>query len=277
MDEAEGLRTLPIASLKYIPNEREQGSWITPASTEAVARDQKGMPVPPDALLAGYADSAQIYLDEGAQHVRAMSEKLQMSGFDIASARRVLDLGCGIGRMIRHLPDHAANAECWGVDISARHIQWCKWHLSPPLHFATTTTIPHLPFADGYFDLVYAGSVFTHIEDLADAWLLEVRRVLSPAGRAYLTLHDEHTIELLETDPICSRHWLADQLRSNPHYQQNKNGFGMLVIGRDVMCQVFYRREYFTRMCAPSFEVAGVHPAAHAYQTAWVLKPNGSR
>lgn len=29
-----------------------------------------------------------------------------------------------------------------------------------------------LKFADGYFDVIYGGSVFTHIDDLADAWFL---------------------------------------------------------------------------------------------------------
>jgi len=272
MDESEALRSLPLASLKYIPYERAHTSWSAPPDAGA-ARDGTGMPIPPDALMAGYADSAADYLDGGALNVRTMTDKLQMSGFAMPSARRILDFGCGVARMIRHLPAYSPGAELWGVDISAPHIQWCKGHLGPPLHFATTTTIPHLPFADGHFDLVYAGSVFTHIDDLADAWLLELRRVLSLAGRAYITLHDDTTIDLLENDPVYSRHWLADQLRASPQYQERKDTFGMLVIGRDVGSQVFYRREWFTRMAGPSFEVIAVHPIAHGYQTAYVLAP----
>ena len=101
--------------------------------------------------------------------------------------------------MIRHLEDFAESSEIWGLDINAEQIFWCKQHLDPPFHFATTTTIPHLPFEDGYFDFVYAGSVFTHIDDLADSWLLELRRVLSRDGRLYVTIHDNRTIELLNT------------------------------------------------------------------------------
>jgi len=44
---------------------------------------------------------------------------------------------------------------------------WCQQRMSPLFKFATTTSFPHLPFEDGYFDFVYAGSVFTHITDLA--------------------------------------------------------------------------------------------------------------
>jgi ubiquinone/menaquinone biosynthesis C-methylase UbiE len=69
----------------------------------------------------------------------------------------------------------------WGVDINARHINWCQLNLRPPFSFATTTTAPQLPFEDGYFDLIYSGSVFTQLSDLADAWILELRRVVRKA------------------------------------------------------------------------------------------------
>lgn len=273
MDDAEGLRTLPIASLKYVSHQRERNSWVALAAPGPVERDAKGLPIPPDELLVGYADSAAVYLDGGAMHVRTMNEKLQASGFDLGAARRILDFGCGIGRMIRHLVDHNTTAEIWGVDISATHVEWCKRYLRPPFHFATTTTFPHLPFPDGHFDLVYAGSVFTHIDDLPDAWILEVRRVLSPAGRAYVTLSDDHTIHLLETHWSYSRHWLAAQLLGTREYQENKDSFGMLVIDRGLGCQVFYRPDYFERMLLPSFTIAARYPEAHGLQTGYVLTP----
>jgi len=90
--------------------------------------------------------------------------------------------------MIRWLARFAAECQIWGVDISARHIVSCQENLNPPFNFATVTTQPHLPFEDRYFDLIYCASVFTHIDDLADAWLLELKRVTHPGGRAYITL-----------------------------------------------------------------------------------------
>ena len=173
--------------------------------------------------------------------------------------------------MIRALDDEARQGEVWGVDISATPIHWCKTHLSPPFRFATTTTIPHLLFPDGFFDLVYAASVFTHVEDLADAWLCEVRRILAPAGRAYVTIHDDSTMELLNS--VYADHWLGQMVRSSPAYQDCGGRYGMLVIDRDTASQVFYSREFFLRTLAPTFEVLGVHPGVHGYQTAYVLRP----
>jgi SAM-dependent methyltransferase len=65
--------------------------------------------------------------------------------------------------------------------------------------FATGTTAPHVPFEDRTFDLIYCGSVFTHISELAEAWLLELRRILRPGGYVYVTIHTRHTIDLLLT------------------------------------------------------------------------------
>ncbi len=83
--------------------------------------------------------------------------------------------------MLRWFPG-GDGTERWGCDIKGETIAWCQQHPSPPMHFVTTTTLPHLPFEDKYFDFVYCGSVFTHIIDLPDAWFLELRREIRPAG-----------------------------------------------------------------------------------------------
>ena len=43
------------------------------------------------------------------------------------------------------------------------------------------TAFPHLPFEDNTFTLIYAGSVFTHILQLMDAWVMEFPRILKPS------------------------------------------------------------------------------------------------
>jgi ubiquinone/menaquinone biosynthesis C-methylase UbiE len=53
--------------------------------------------------------------------------------------------------------------------------------------------LPHLPLGDNSFSLVYAFSVFTHIDAFELAWLAELRRILRPGGMAYLTVHTERT------------------------------------------------------------------------------------
>jgi SAM-dependent methyltransferase len=156
-----------------------------------------GLPIPPKELWEGYGLNEQEYLQSGRRHMLTMQEILARAGSTTDDVRRVLDLGCAAGRMLRFYPYEQGRSELWGVDINAKYINWCQQHLSPPLLFATVTTLPHLPFEDNYFDLVYCGSVFTHITDLADAWLLELRRVLRKGGYAYITIQDKTSMEIL--------------------------------------------------------------------------------
>lgn len=110
---------------------------------------------------------------------------------------RILDYGCGIGRVLRHFAGHADQwQEFWGCDIHDGSISWLKANLSPPFRFANNLEVPHLPFEDGYFDLVYGISVFTHLtEDQWEGWLKELRRITRPAGAILLTYHNRVAYE----------------------------------------------------------------------------------
>jgi ubiquinone/menaquinone biosynthesis C-methylase UbiE len=249
--------------LAYLPHRIGEDFGL--ARRTAVLRtlhDETGLPMPPPELWLGYN-----YPEHGKTHVTAMLEILHASHFDFRPGDRVLDFGCGAGRMLRHLHELANTCELWGVDISAEHIFWCKRHLSPPFRFATTTKVPHLPFEDRSFRFIYCGSVFTHIDDLADAWLLELRRILTPDGRLYVTIHDNRTIELIDGGRAQWLNWV----RTRPVYRQFKDSLDMMAIGRDNESQVFYDRDYFSRMVSQSFDVLSVSPEAYFYQTAFLL------
>jgi SAM-dependent methyltransferase len=95
--------------------------------------------------------------------------------------KRVLDFGCGAGRVLHAFLPEAATGEFWGCDLHRPTIAWLDEHLSPPLRFYVNDEIP-TPHPEGYFDLVYAISVFTHITHEWSAWLLELHRILKPEG-----------------------------------------------------------------------------------------------
>jgi ubiquinone/menaquinone biosynthesis C-methylase UbiE len=252
-----------LAYMPYLPGK----DYSLPRSAPPTGvGDEAPLPVPPPELWLGY-----YYPAHGSLHVRTMLDIVEAGGFGFADGDRVLDLGCGAGRMIRHLAPLAERCEIWGADISAEHIYWCQRNLSPPFHFLVNTKVPHLPFADGSFQFVYCGSLFTHIDDMARAWLLELRRILGEQGCAYVTIHDEHTVRLFdqyEAPPAIVR-----QMRTSPTFVAAKAGSDMFTIGRDEQSQVFYTIEWFTRLLAPMFEIVSVTPEAYFYQTAILIRP----
>ncbi|HEX9985394.1 MAG TPA: methyltransferase domain-containing protein [Thermoanaerobaculia bacterium] len=256
--------------LAYIPY-KAQSDYVLPASQP---RDSEGddahLPIPPRELWLRYNYRA------GAKgQVGTMLQIVRTSGVEFETGDRILDFGCGAGRMIRHLQPLAGTCEIWGTDISAEHVLWCKRNLQPPFHFATTTKVPHLPFEDRSFRLIYCGSVFTHIDDLADTWLLELRRIMATDGRVYLTFHDEHTIELWEKRREKLPSWLRAVVNS-PIYRESK-AFDMITVGRGHLSHVFYNRDYFLRTLRSMFEVISVTPEAYFAQTAVLLKRKPSR
>lgn len=175
----------PYVSAKLRPLQQDDAYSIERRPGPDVPRGGPGsLPIPPQELWegAGYGRTTGEYLGIGQSHVSVMLDVLQAAGRSPRELARVMDFGCAAGRMLRFYPYVEGHSELWGVDVSAKHISWCQRFLSPPFLFTTTTTAPHLPFEDNYFDLVYSGSVFTHITDLADTWLLELRRIVRRGG-----------------------------------------------------------------------------------------------
>jgi SAM-dependent methyltransferase len=235
----------------YVQSLSGESTYCRKQSNPTAKTEGERLPVPPKDLWLGYAKDAETYISGGQHHVTNMIRALEANGFSARGAKRTLEFGCGAGRMIRHFPEIAPNAELWGVDKSAEHIRWCIENVTPAIHFATTTMVPHLPFEDRYFDLIFCGSVFTHIEDIQEAWLLELGRVLRPSGKLYITINDEHTVRLLDTQYRDNP--LAKFMQEQPIYRTHKNDFDMIVIGRGEASHVFYSSRYFQFIIPPHF------------------------
>jgi SAM-dependent methyltransferase len=223
--------------------------------------------VPPAELQEGWGPD---YLGTGQRDVESMLRVLEQAGGPAASLRRVLDFGCSAGRMLRFFPE-PEQRECWGVDIKASHIAWCQENLSPPFLFATTTTFPHLPFEDDYFDLVYCGSVFTHIGDLPDATFLELRRVLRPGGFAHITICDEHTIEALHAR-YAERPFTESLRRLDAETGVLGEDYAFFSVGVDPWTLVFYDSSYLIEKWSRLMEFRSLTPEAMTYQTALLFQ-----
>lgn len=107
---------------------------------------------------------------------------------------RVLEIGSGKGRLLRHLIDHGYSAT--GVEVRPEFIAESRrlFGALPVTRISGTA----LPFAAGSFDAVLSFDVFEHIAD-SDAHLREVRRVLAPGGRYLLQTPNRWTNVVFET------------------------------------------------------------------------------
>lgn len=105
---------------------------------------------------------------------------------------RVLDFGCGCGRVMTYFRD-LQSALLYGTDIDEQAIAWCKENLAEFASFTVNSDWPPLPFEDGFFDLIFSVSIFTHLpEKMQIAWLEELRRASRPGALVLLSVHGEH-------------------------------------------------------------------------------------
>lgn len=162
----------------------------------------RGLPVPPARLRAkvvGKAD-AETFLSTGRDHASVLHYVLSQSGVELESVPRVLDFGCGCGRVIRWWPRVEGTA-LTGCDYNPALVRWCERNL-PFASFAVNELLPPSPFGAGSFDLVYSLSILTHLtEEAQRAWIAEWRRILAPGGYLMFTVSgDSYTHKLSDEE-----------------------------------------------------------------------------
>ena len=133
---------------------------------------------------------------------------------------RVLDVGCGIGRMAAPLTSYlSGGGEYYGFDIVKMGIEWCQKNITarhPNFHFAHSdirnryynpegayeASSYRFPYADDSFDFVFLTSVFTHMfpRDLEN-YAGEISRVLKRGGTGFITMFllNEQSKALIES------------------------------------------------------------------------------
>src|SRR5689334_5947876 len=114
--------------------------------------------------------------------VQHESGKRLVDRLAIAEGMRVLDVGCGTGRLTRFIAERVgANGDVVGVDPLPDRIELARSRGSAA-RFEIRQAEDLGAFADASFDVVCMASVLHWIVDKAKA-LAEAQRVLKPGGR----------------------------------------------------------------------------------------------
>ena len=143
----------------------EQFAETTKYTDEALHTDGRQERVSPPLLGAGVRN-------------RMLRRFLDLGGDD-----RVIDLGCGSGRMMAWNADTGA----WlvGVDVSPYFSEEAIER-----HDLVLGDLRRLPFPDGAFDKAWSLDVFEHLSiDALQAMLREANRVLAPGGALFVYTH----------------------------------------------------------------------------------------
>lgn len=113
---------------------------------------------------------------------RALVKALVSRYADGAHGRKVLEIGCGTGAIMKELESLAATV-C-GLDISPAALRYCRQRGIESVCVADAAS---LPYQDNRFDLVVGVDVLEHVEDDAGA-LREIYRVCRPGSLLIVTV-----------------------------------------------------------------------------------------
>src|SRR2546423_10798599 len=174
-----------------------------PVGSEPHARGQPRVIDIPNAALRESSSDADL------GNFYAVGEAWAQLAMSLAptSTPRIVDVGCGCGKMARFFVLNPAIQYC-GLDVFGPAIAWCReaFQHFPNFRFehldvyssvynANGTVPPEtaiLPVDDASADVVICGSLFTHLLEPAFVhYLREVARILAQNGRALVSIHDE--------------------------------------------------------------------------------------
>jgi SAM-dependent methyltransferase len=142
----------------------------------------------------------------------------------VSSTARILDYGCGYGRVMGELSEHGFS-DVSGVDLSPALIERGR-QLRPALRFAVLESPPALACASASFDVVVLFAVLTCVpdDDAQRALVAELSRVLVPGGLLYVS-------DLLLQDDTRNHH------RYSAHVQQFGTPYGVFTTDDGAVCR----------------------------------------
>jgi len=177
-----------------IPKPMRQFVRTVAAELPMVLRDavddirDRSLPGPIRRYEVGGTTSRAQFLEVGK---RGAEELMWAMPRAIAKEDVVLDYGCGCGRIARHF---AFIENFYGIDVDASAIRWCKRHLHG------TYDVRPFPPAGIAFTIIYAVSIFTHMDEPEqDRTLAAIHRALAPDGIFIATLHNPEHVHVRET------------------------------------------------------------------------------
>lgn len=151
----------------------------------AVAQTHPTAPPPDLTYRVAHTRDADDFLYSGL--ITVFDFMAFIAEHDRSPSPRVLDWGCGSGRMSIHIAEQFPGIKLTGCDIDAEAVAWCREHI-PSGEFHVIDPAPPTTLPRGGFTSIIAYSIVTHLSrELQTAWVAELHDLLADDGILVLT------------------------------------------------------------------------------------------
>jgi SAM-dependent methyltransferase len=213
-------RLAALSSMDATPRsigEKSDAAWLDTLTRSVTSEFVDGVRYPrfpnDDLQRRTVGNAGVAAVREAFAFYRHVTEQLSRLQRPLAHDSRVLDFGVGWGRILRCFLREVDPSGLYGVDVSDTFLEAAR-STSVPGTFDKIKPDGRLPYPDGYFDVAYAYSVFTHLPAaLEHNWLSELSRTLKPGGVLVATVQPPRFIDFIENlsqDQVGRSNWYRE-------------------------------------------------------------------
>lgn len=169
-------------------------------SAMSVSEDQVIRAISPnDEMFNAWGRDEASYHAVGRAGLDCVLRALDAAGKPMEEVHRVLDLPCGHGRVLRYLRAAFPEAEITACDLLRDGVDYCAATFGAvPVHSHEDPV--RIPLERNAFDLIWVGSLLTHLDAPPLARIPSRVRQLAPTGRSP-RLHHARSAGLQQYDP----------------------------------------------------------------------------
>jgi SAM-dependent methyltransferase len=205
-----------------------------PVAEKAFGRVDRRL-YPDDGMFQG---NDEHYLWVGASALKAIDAAIQLAGID--GVMKVLDFGCGAGRVTRWLCAGFPEAEISATDLRESDLEFCAKTFGVTA-WPSGIDIDALQAPDCY-DLIWAGSVLTHLPAAKSLNLLnKLIGWTRQGGLVVVSLHGRAAIDNRRRNVLAYLHDAGWQAIESEYHRlgygyadyENQTGYGISVVSLD--------------------------------------------
>jgi SAM-dependent methyltransferase len=201
--ERSGSKGLAEAKAKLLSDagySEEEKRWLRGTSTRIHRND----------LM--FNGGPEHYLSSGISAMRCIRAAMDVVGVDWEGLSRILDLPCGYGRVLRLLRQACPQAEVTACEIDVEAVRFCE------REFGALPAASEIPISrvvlNGKFDLIWCGSLLTHVDEPAALEFLRFfRDRLRNGGLCLFTAHGRIPTDWMRSGKVT--YGLSDEARAN--------------------------------------------------------------